>query len=98
MDTIGWILLIIVVVCVIALILIAKKRKELEESIFDEPEEESVPAWSEPEKKELPEETGPRQVTIYGYRSTSKMRLCPLCDGENDLTMTQCHICGQKLN
>lgn len=102
MDEIGWILLVIVVACVIALVLIAKKRKELEEEIYEEPEEERIAPRPEPVKKdtpkEAPKETGPRQVTIYGYHAVGRMRLCPLCDGENALTATQCHICGQQLN
>ena len=103
MDEIGWILLVIVAACVIALILITKKRRELEEEIYEEPEKEVVSVWREPEKKPPvshtpPEEKGPRQITIYGYRSVNKSRLCPLCDGENDPAMTKCHICGQKLN
>ena len=52
----------------------------------------------EPVEEEIVEEEDSSQVTIYAYRAENKIRLCPLCDGENDASATHCHICGRKLN
>ena len=104
MSTLGWLLLLIVVVCVIALIIIAIKRKELEESISEEPETEGEKVVTAPAPKKAPKkappapvETGPKQITIYAHASSGKMGLCPHCDGENMPGVTHCYICGQQI-
>lgn len=89
------VLLPIVTICVIALVVICKKRIELKDSMSDKTSADDGLSIKNPEPKST--EDGPKQVTIYEYNSSSKMCLCPLCDGENNTESTYCHVCGQQL-
>ena len=98
MDAGGWILLLIVAACVVALIVITKKRRELEKDMSYGTDSDSGSTTNNPVKEDEVVEQGPPQVTIYEYRATNKMRVCALCDGENDASATHCHVCGQQLS
>lgn len=91
-------LLLIVAACVVALIVISKKRRALEESVPPVVVSDAGAGLPAEETEEVIDEQDSSQVTIYAYRAVNKMRLCPLCDGENGTSATHCHVCGQKLN
>lgn len=97
MDAGGWILILVAAACVVALVIIAKKRKESEESISYGTDSDGDVKTDKPGGGISSAVEIPPQVTIYEYRSATKMKLCILCDGENDSAATHCRICGQQL-
>lgn len=98
MDTLGWILLLIVAACIVALIVISRKRRELEKRISSEFDSDGSLNSEKPVADNAPQEDGSPQMTIYEYRSSSSKCICPICDGENELTAKCCRICGQKFS
>ena len=100
MDVCGWILLAIVAVCVIALIVIGKKREALEaDPVVVDGKDSGRGSTVKPVEKTVPVPAvvGPPQVTIYEFKLSGKLCLCPHCDGENNAELSNCHICGHKL-
>lgn len=97
-------LLFIVAICVGVLIVIAIKVRKSEESMSCKTDYDSSTVATKSVEEEKVEKQYPPQVTkvtmvtIYEYRPSSKKCLCALCDGENDIFATHCHICGQQLN
>ena len=93
----AWILLFVVVMCVIALIIIAIKGKKLEESMSYGTDPHRGATTNKSAEEDKDGERRSQQRTIYEYCSLNKMRICALCDGENDAFALQCHICGHPL-
>lgn len=93
-----WIILAIVVLGVIALVTIGNKQKELPGSLPSGADVSKIAPADIPLKEIKDLKQGPPQVTIYGYSSATKPRLCAFCDGENDAEAARCCICGQQLN
>ncbi len=99
MDAQGWFILVAIISSIAVFIFIfrAKKRKKTEELVSTE-DETSDDAWLESLEDFLNDlEENPKQITIYAFNSSAQKCLCPLCDGENEVSAIYCHICGQKL-
>lgn len=94
-----WVVLIGVIVAgVIVLIVTGDKQKKISESLPSGREIAKSLPTDMPLKEIKDLKAGPPQVTIYGYTSVGRSRLCPFCDGENGFEAARCHICGQTLN
>jgi len=102
MGPTGYVLLIIVAACIIALICISKKRKALDEESYIKTPPPSIPSAESATTSNVPKETetlsGPAQNTIYEFKTTRTIRLCPFCDGENSTGAATCIICGRNLS
>jgi len=102
MGPTGYVLLTIVAACIIALIFISKKRKALDEESYIKTPPPSIPSAESATTSNVPKETetlsGPAQNTIYEFKTTRTIRLCPFCDGENSTGAATCIICGRNLS
>lgn len=90
MNAFGWVLVAVVIVCLIILI---RKSGNTEKEV-GRGASEIIKTDLEPAPNH---DDNPPQVTIYQYHGTGRVQLCPVCDGENDVSASCCSICGQKL-
>ncbi len=103
MDVRGWLILLIILLCITAallahLIFRAKKRKETE-ALASTEDEAKADEWLERLVAfQTDQEKASKQITIYAFNSQGQKCLCPLCDGENEMSAIYCQICGQKLS
>ena len=58
----------------------------------------TMPDVDVPTEKAVTDDPVMMQITIYGNTNGVGTVCCPACDGENEPSAKQCHICGQILS